>query len=111
MHDDERLKNRETQLLKDEWKPPEQGVDMEAAYVLNNLINTAQPKVVACSFEDITLGQEFFEEVDLQELWNKSIKVDKSLKMLYKAACTGQRPFPPGCADWKLSRAECELDS
>ncbi|KAI0995426.1 hypothetical protein K3495_g12752 [Podosphaera aphanis] len=111
LHDDERLKNREMQLLKDEWMPPKQGVDRKAAHVLNNLTNTAQPKVVACSFEGIPLGQKIFEEVDLQKLWDKGIKVDKSLKMLYEAACTDQRSFPPGCADWKLSKAECELDS
>lgn len=47
----------------------------------------------------------------MQELWNKGVESDKSFQELYKATFTGQRSFPHSCADWKISIAECELDS
>lgn len=109
--DDEHLKNRETQLLKDKWIIPGQRSHNKASKMQNNLSNMSHTRVAACTYNDVPSGEEIFEEITLQVLWNEGIKSDKSFVELYKAAFTGQRSFPPSCADWKFFIAECELDS
>ena len=114
--DDERLKNRIAQLIKNEWLPPRYQKHHQAEFVQEQLVAAvrvaaALPKSSGAGGEpQVPSGREVFEEPELQLMWDRGIATDESFGELYKAVQRGERAFPPSCSDWKISLNECDLD-
>jgi hypothetical protein len=112
--DDERLKNRIAQLIKNEWLPPPYQKKHQAKFVQDQI---TPPVTISAVFpspsreEKIPLGKETFEDPDFQDLWDQGTQADKSFQELYQAMWAEERAFPPSCAEWKISINECHLDS
>lgn len=96
---DDRLREREFQLLKDEWvkdsSQPAETCALNAASVEN-----------AC----LPPGSSVFTESDLQLLWDAGLDADEKTRTMYDALHQGARDFPPALRDWKVSIGECCLD-
>lgn len=91
---DERLKERIFQLLKDEW-------------VVGEAVHMAPVQVQE---QGMPAGQTMFRETHLQELWDQAIGLDKDYAAAHEAVRKRDRNFPPGIAS-KIQIAECELDA
>ena len=92
--DDPRLKEREFQLLKDNfWQPEDK----------TNVINLA-----LINGSKIPAGENLFEDEELQNLWNKGVKEDKHFEKLYSSIWQDQRIFPTELG-LKTSLSKCTL--
>jgi hypothetical protein len=110
--DDERLKNRIAQLIKDEWLPPKYQKDLQAAFVQAQLISAVQiaPMDLEEAAKRVPLGREVFEEPELQLMWDRGVQEDDTFQQLYESLWKEERSFSPSCAEWKISIGECDLD-
>ncbi|KAI0995203.1 hypothetical protein K3495_g12979, partial [Podosphaera aphanis] len=66
LHDDDRLKNREAQLIKSEWMAPKKKRNREASQTLKNLATVTHATLAARSLINIPAGQDIFEEYDCE---------------------------------------------
>jgi hypothetical protein len=112
--DDERLKNRIVQLVKDQWLPPGYKKEHESQFVQDQLISAVRILSTATSGrvmeQKVPRGSELFQEPELQLLWDRGSVEDESFKKLYSAIGKEERSFPPDCAAWKIQAGECDFD-
>lgn len=105
---DDRLKSREFQLIKDVWikKPiakPLEISHMDSAIMCSMLVNQHRIDV------NIPSSNEIFQDENLQELWNQGCSEDWNFSLLYKALKNNQRIFPTNLST-KISISECDFD-
>lgn len=112
--DDERLKNRFAQLLKEEWLPPQVSKPEQAATIQtllpSQVLNTEGSLETAEGDKDNPpQGNALFEEDELQMLWDRGLQEDESYREIYRAVAKQERNFPPKLA-LKVQISECKLD-
>ncbi|KAI0996563.1 hypothetical protein K3495_g11619 [Podosphaera aphanis] len=106
--DDERLKSREIQLIKDSWMEKEN----EAGNFKANILSAS---VASMDLLDRNLshglptGGQIFQEAELQLLWDRGCMEDKGLMLMYKSLRNGDRSFP-STLNLKISISECDFD-
>lgn len=108
---DERLRERVSQLIKDEWirdSSPKEAVAVHSLLVAEG--KTERQRNIVTETREIPKGDVVFEDVELQMLWNRGIAGDKILQQAYNAVRRGLRSFPPSMADVKASISECSFD-
>lgn len=94
--EDPRLKEREFQLIKNDWLKRK----TQRAIMTLSLINNAIPQ-----------GSLLFEEKELQDLWDQGVhKNISSFKELYSSMWKNERSFPTHLG-LKTSLSECEIDA
>lgn len=136
--DDERLRTRVVQLIKDEWLSPETAYTEDALLVQNIWLEAAkdyghEAMVSATRVEhggeedsdailfetseergadsQVPIGDALFVEERLQELWDKGVDKDPLFKLAYKSVAKGDRSFPPAISSsMKVSIGDCEFD-
>lgn len=112
--DDERLKNRIVQLVKDQWLPPGYEKEHESKSVQDHLISAV--RILSTAILDrgaewkVPYGSEVFQEPELQLLWDRGSVEDESFKKLYNTIGKEERSFPPDCVAWKIQAGECDFD-
>ena len=97
--DDERLKNRIVQLVKDHWLPPGYEKEHESKSVQDCLISAVRISSTAVPDRQtewkVPLGSEVFQEPELQLLWDRGSAEDESFEKLYNTIGKEERSFPP----------------
>ncbi|KAI0994170.1 hypothetical protein K3495_g14012 [Podosphaera aphanis] len=97
--DDPRLKEREFQLLRNEWFERE-----GKANEIN--LSPLEPG----PGREIPKGEQLFEEEELQALWNMGVNKDDKFREIYNAVLRGESLFPTQLG-LKTSIGECEIDA
>ena len=108
--DDERIKKREIQLLKERWLSPVKDSDelkhsLCISVVRTRSQNTSKEKHNIIQTENtgclktpmpITepTGKDIFDDIELQKIWNKAIKKDLDFKTLYNSVKNNDRSLP-----------------
>ena len=107
--DDDRLKEREFQLLKDNWLIELPGAETTHANICVAQTIQAQGnhQIVSRGEKEIPSGPDLFQEPELQQLWDQGKERDKDFVQLYHSVRRGDRKFP---SDLKVSTAECDFD-
>lgn len=95
---DARLREREFQLIKNNWLPNNGAANLDLCHI-NNLSNSFIPK-----------GNVLFEDTNLQSLWDTAVTTDPTLVHIYNACQQGQRTFPSEL-NLKVSIGECQFDT
>jgi RNase H-like domain found in reverse transcriptase len=109
--EDERLRNRISQLLKDEWLPPNTIKHHQSQFVQEHLINAVQISPAATTHVKPPRGALIFQEPDLQLLWDRGVVEDTDFSRMYKSLSKGERSFPPDISHrLKVSISECSFD-
>jgi hypothetical protein len=109
--DDMRLKNRISQLLKDEWLPPDTVKRKQSEAVQKQLVNAVQVLPVSTNTAAPPKGVKVFQEPDFQLLWDRGVAEDLDFARMYEALSKGERSFPPDIANrLKVSISECSFD-
>lgn len=106
---DERLKSREIQLVKDSW--------IEKPLTTENFIqaqitsfSVAQVSSNTNKFsQTVPKGSQIFHDQDLQQLWDRGCIEDRNFKLMYESLINTERSFPTSL-NLKVAIAECDFD-
>ncbi|KAM4063961.1 reverse transcriptase (RNA-dependent DNA polymerase) [Hirsutella rhossiliensis] len=111
--DDERLKNREFQLLKDHWLPPRTVKHHQGDYILNQLVSAVQTRRSKTTPIDDSQapprGAKLFFDSALQLLWDRGLIEDGEYRNIHASVVQGNATFP---SEYNLSVQvpDCEID-
>ena len=94
---DERLQEREFQLIQDKWLHP------------TPTVTTKSEELNCVEIMKIPDGSVLFQDNHLITLWDVAIENDQSFVEIYKVFWRGQRTFPSSL-NLKVSLSECQLD-
>ena len=109
--EDERLRNRISQLLKDEWLPPNTIKYHQSQFVQEQLISAVRISPAATTHVKPPKGGLIFQEPDLQLLWDRGVVEDTDFSRMYESLSKGERSFPPDISHrLKVSISECSFD-
>ena len=108
--DDDRLKEREFQLLKDQWIKESFRAGTIHSHIGAVKIAPARVGDMDGARTQIPKGQDLFQETELQLLWDQGVERDEDFKKLYLSMRKGERKFPTEL-DLKVSLSECDLDA
>lgn len=106
--DDERLKGREIQLLKDSWIRPH-----NSSFVQTQITSVRLSPVISSeseTFPNVPRGSQIFQEPELQMLWDRGAIEDESFVIIYDALRNEERSFPLQLSHLKVSISECDFD-
>src|SRR5699024_1413205 len=105
--EDERLVERQFQLLKDEVLPAKQ----PHAAAAQSAVCAVRLAPVDTEQGDTAMprGANLFEQPEMQDLWDQGLERDEAFHKIYDAVRSRARSFPPDI-DVKASIAECDLD-
>ena len=93
--DDLRFKNRDIQLIKDDW------IDTHATSLSQMNLDTIS----------IPAGDFIFEDENFKLLWDQGVKQDNNIKLLYDSLAKGDRSLPHSLNNLKISLSECRFDT
>ncbi|KJZ68287.1 hypothetical protein HIM_12322 [Hirsutella minnesotensis 3608] len=111
--DDERLKNREFQLLKDHWLPPRTVKHHQGDYIRDQLVSAVQTRRSKTTPIDDSQapprGAKLFFDSALQLLWDRGMIEDEEYRNIHASVVQGNATFP---SEYNLSVQipDCEID-
>ncbi|KAI0996107.1 hypothetical protein K3495_g12074 [Podosphaera aphanis] len=106
--DDERLKSREMQLIKNSWMKK----NNEAGIVKSNILSASADPIYPLVRDlphELPTGSQIFQEAELQLLWDQGCREDNVLMLMYKSLRNRDRSFP-STLNLKISISECDFD-
>ena len=106
--DDERLKSREMQLIKESWIKPENKITK--AYHMTPTSVKKKEETSKCETKsDIPQGNQIFTDPEFQTLWDQGCLKDRNLSPIYKALKDSKKVFPSEL-NLKIAISECDFD-
>ncbi|KAI0992970.1 hypothetical protein K3495_g15214, partial [Podosphaera aphanis] len=106
---DERLKAREMQLIKNAWIGP---FSQCSKFVLNQIKNCSilgSQSLPSRSASIVPKGCKIFHDPELQSLWDRGCVEDHSLDIIYQSVKSEKRTFPSELK-LKVAISECDFD-
>ncbi|KAI0991774.1 hypothetical protein K3495_g16413, partial [Podosphaera aphanis] len=106
---DERLKSREIQLVKDSWvEKPLTTENFIQAQITSFSIAQVSSNTNKFS-QTVPKGSQIFHDQDLQQLWDRGCIEDRNFKLMYESLRNTDRSFPTSL-NLKVAIAECDFD-